>query len=170
MLLCPIPAPVQIADIGCRCACAFGGRRQAAGRRAAFACACACPCTCTCAPCACPCTCTCAACAACASTRAAFLVPPNSWQPRDTTSARTCTCTPDMIQTILDQAYLFVRQRARQELVGCNSSGNPVQWLFMWQAMPPDYQRHPIQAGKKSGPVVFQWARSRSGDLALHAT
>ena len=40
-----------------------------------------------------------AACA-CASTRAAFLVPPNSWQPRDTTSACTCsTCTPDMIQT-----------------------------------------------------------------------
>ena len=43
-----------------------------------------------------------AACAACASTRAAFLVPPNSWQPRDTTSACTCsTCTPDMIQTIV---------------------------------------------------------------------
>ena len=41
-----------------------------------------------------------AACA-CASTRAAFLVPPNSWQPRDTTSACTCTCTPDMIQTIV---------------------------------------------------------------------
>ena len=41
-----------------------------------------------------------AACAACASTRAVFLVPPNSWQPRDTTSACTCsTCTPDMIQT-----------------------------------------------------------------------
>ena len=108
---------------------------------------------------ACPCTCTCAACAACASTRAAFLVPPNSWQPRDTTSARTCTCTPDMIQTIQEQAYLFVRQRARQELVGCNSSRNPVQWRFMWEAMPPYYQRHPIQAGKKSGPVFFQWAR-----------
>ena len=29
-----------------------------------------------------------AACAACASTRAAFLVPPNSWQPRDTTTVR----------------------------------------------------------------------------------
>ena len=34
----------------------------------------------------CACACALASCA-CASTRAAFLVPPNSWQPRDTTSA-----------------------------------------------------------------------------------
>ena len=48
------------------------------------------------------------------------------------------------------------------------SSRNPVQWRFLWEAMPPYYQRHPIQAGKRRGPVFFQWARSRLGYLALH--
>ena len=43
-----------------------------------------------------------------------------------------------------------------------------MQWRFMSEAMPSYYQRHPIQAGKKSGPVFFQWARSRLGYLALH--
>ena len=77
--------------------CAGNDEDEGSGGVRACACAacaaCACPSTCTCAACAacafvCPCSCTCAACAACAcaSTRAAFLVPPNSWQPRDTTT------------------------------------------------------------------------------------
>ena len=63
------------------------GNDEDEGSGGVRACACA-----ACAACAfvCPCSCTCAACAACAcaSTRAAFLVPPNSWQPRDTTTVR----------------------------------------------------------------------------------
>jgi len=50
----------------CACACAWGVMRVCLGRHAGRPC-------------------TCAACA-CASTRAVFLVPPNSWQPRDTTT------------------------------------------------------------------------------------